>query len=79
MEHKPKNRPAGVEVTITPEMVATGTAAYERWSRFADAPLEGKRRTWFTERERERLAEEVVVREVLTAAIGNASSWRRGV
>ncbi len=66
------------DVEITPDMVEAGLVAYERWSRFADAPLEGKKRTWLTERERERLAEEVMVREVITAAIGNASSGRRG-
>ena len=65
---------AGAEVEVTPEMVRAGLVAYESWGRFADAPLEGKRRTWLTKRERERLCEESMIYEVLTAAIGNASS-----
>ncbi len=35
------------DVEITPEMIEAGLVAYERWSRFADAPLEGKKRNFF--------------------------------
>ena len=68
-----------VEIEISPEMIEAGVSAYATWCRFADAPLEGKARTWFTKRERERLTEEAMIREVVAAIFGSVSVVRRGV
>ena len=68
-------RQAGV-LKITLRMLRAGVAAYEAWGRFADAPLEGKNRTWLTKREKERLTAESMVCEILTVLFGNAAGGR---
>ena len=59
-----------MSLRITPEMIQAGLVAHRRWSRFADAPLEGKKRKWLTTRELEMCTEEAMVREVITAVLG---------
>ena len=64
---------------ITPAMIRAGIAAHYEYDRFAESPLEGKRRTWLTKRERARLNDEAMILEVLTAIFGNVSVVRSGV
>ena len=62
------------KIVISPEMIAAGTAAYERWCRFADAPLEGKNRNRLTSREMARLTDEAMVAEIVRAMFRNRSA-----
>jgi len=64
------------KIKITPKMIKAGVAAYEVWCLFADAPLEGKSRTWLTQKENDRLTEEMMVCEIVNALFGNASGGR---
>ena len=63
--HRKKRQGSASGIEVTPAMIEAGVGAYERWCRFADAPLEGKNRKHLTSRELARLTDEAMVAEIV--------------